>query len=67
MEYQFNFLNSFSWTVSKLIVFCQSYILVIFVDTVPLDRDSKNNKTDTFANLENIKLNVGGAYLSSLE
>jgi len=47
--------------------FCQSYILVTFVDTVPLDRDEKNNKTDTFANLENINLVVSGVYLFSLE
>ena len=52
MEYQFIFNKFISWTVSKLIVFCQSYILVTFVDTVPLDRDEKNNKTDTFVNIK---------------
>jgi hypothetical protein len=29
-----------------------------FVNRVPLDRDGQNNKTDTFANLENIKSKV---------
>jgi len=32
--------------------FCQSYILVTFVNTVPLDRDEKNNKTDTFEKIK---------------
>ena len=32
---------------------------VAFVNTVPLDRDDKTIKTDTFANLENIKSREG--------
>ncbi len=37
-----------------------------FVNRVPLDRDEKNNKTDTFVKFENIKstqVEVKGAYL----
>jgi len=33
----------------------RKFLFKYFVNRVPLDRDGQNNKTDTFANLENIK------------